>query len=202
MVRKSKAWIEHWSKQSSLFCNAPIEKSESNGFALFKERKKIGSGKKIGIGSYSSLKKSGSDLDQKNVIGTSLVAIIKIEFFCVREYYSTFDCWVFKRSLRQLIDLIGHISATILGLITSTYRNVFERRVNDLIVVWQTVELERVEIEEDVVGKLHAVSVSVGFQSSTCRQTHGESPPAQQRFPFLHLWADLPWKYLPHTRQA
>lgn len=31
-----------------------------------------------------------------------------------------------------------------------------------------------------MMGELHAVSVSVGFKTSACRQTYGKSAPAQQ----------------------
>ena len=46
--------------------------------------------------------------------------------------------------------------------------NVFQRLINDVIVVWQTVELLGFQIEKHVVTFLYTVSVRVRLEPTTC----------------------------------
>lgn len=58
----------------------------------------------------------------------------------------------------------------------ATYSDVLQRGVNDLVVVWQTVELERVEVQKDVMAELYAVNVSMRLQPTACgRDKKGRS---------------------------
>lgn len=51
-----------------------------------------------------------------------------------------------------------------------THRDVLQRGIDDLVVVWKAVKLQRVEIQEDMVAKLDTVDVGVRLQTSACRE--------------------------------
>lgn len=50
---------------------------------------------------------------------------------------------------------------------TSTYNNVFERLVNDLVVIRQTVELHCFQIQVNMMSFLYTVRVCVRLEAST-----------------------------------
>lgn len=54
--------------------------------------------------------------------------------------------------------------------ILDTHRDILQRGIDDLIVVWKAVKLEGVEVEEDMVAKLDAVNVSMRLQTPACRE--------------------------------
>ena len=51
-----------------------------------------------------------------------------------------------------------------------THRDILQRGIDDLIVVWEAVKLEGVEVEEDMVTKLDTVNVGMRLQTPACRE--------------------------------
>lgn len=62
--------------------------------------------------------------------------------------------------LLDLLERVGRVEHVL---------DVVERRVDDLIVVGQTVELERVQVDEYVMVDFDAVSVRVRFETTTLK---------------------------------